>query len=80
MKLRELIEDLDEVTYQVAVIEECIVYLQKCLDGDVEIPVDAGDGSVPEEIILDMMTSMREEQKSRLARFSILDELEVPHV
>tara|TARA_R110002126_G_scaffold52672_11_gene142993 strand:- start:2749 stop:3015 length:267 start_codon:yes stop_codon:yes gene_type:complete len=80
MNLLEMLEKLRDVQYQAAVYDELATYLQKCLDEDIEIPVDIEDGRVPEESVRAVLQQLADRRASLLDKLELAEAAEVTGV
>jgi len=80
MKLFELQELLNGVQYRAAVYDELVALLQKSLDEGLEVPVDIGDGVVPESYIQEVISELKARRGALLQKLELADAVEVTGV
>lgn len=80
MKLFELQELLNGVQYRAAVYDELVAFLQKSLDEGLEVPVDIGEGVVPESHIHEVISELKARRSALLQKLELADAVEVTGV
>ena len=80
MNIHELMQTLNTVQYRAAVVEELISHLQRCIDEDIEIPIDIEDGRVPPDVILEMKEQLGKQRDALLSKLELAEKAEVTGV
>lgn len=58
MKLNDLLHELEKAQCYMAIAEELIDHLRKVEAGEVDIPVDLGDGTVPHAYVAEVIEKL----------------------
>ena len=77
MKLTDLLEELEKAQCYIAVVDEVLILLRKAEEGDLSIPVDVGDGTVPPEYVTDIIDVLEQFRDHYTEVLEEADELEV---
>ena len=80
MNVGSVVARINQLQYQAAVWEELSQYLQGAEEGDLEIPVDLGDGSVPLDEIISVREFIDKQVEALSDKMMLLEDAEVSYV
>lgn len=80
MRVSDLLAHCNRVQLHAAVYDDLVAYLAKVLRDGTEIPVEVGDGNVPEEVIQSVLEKLEKHRDMLLGGLNSLGDVEVPDV